>query len=744
MVTEKRQARPLREFSLPILSPTKLRAIVRIAIQQLGIAVLGLVLVQSNFAGGIFLATAPFAFGLVAALPIKFIGMGVLGAASGSLLLLAWPGNLTVMTTIGLAGLCNFGLRQVNFPRRMAAPLCASVCAALSGVAAVIAQPTNWQAWPFTFGGTVLAGCAAYFMFMLQGIARQQERWALTRRQWAAAALCGIILLTTLSGLAWGGFILAHALGVLLVLAAAYLWREQGGAIAGLCAGTACLLAGSSTIVFIAFALGGLLAGVFSNPRKQAGWLGKLAEQFAQPQAQFTTPGDASKRVANLAQALQRVGDYVTEVAQGLVDTAPPAEQNIYDCVEQTVCKCCPRHAHCYEKRGLETRKFYLNAVKKLRHESAFSPELCADLRRECGLTAACRNGAAFHAQLVRAYDNQAAQQHSAQANSQLRRTAAAQYAAVGQLLNETAAQLSQQNTLLNETAGQAAAVLREHGYLPRDVQCTRGDNNMATLIAEVVLEDDHSTRRQLAHALQKATGIAFSLPVITPGAGTTKLTMTQQAAFRLTIGTAQHGANAASLCGDYYDNFADSQGRHVLLVSDGMGTGSRAGLESALAAEIFGTLVRGGLGFVAATRMVNQALLLKGSDESLATIDAIGVNLFTGQVEFCKAGGAVSFVRRGGRAQQVELSALPAGILGNINPAEHHTTLAAGDVIVLVSDGMLGSDDTWICECLQSWDGDDMQELADYLAARAMALRELGGMREDDLTVVCGMLAAL
>ncbi|MCL2445153.1 MAG: SpoIIE family protein phosphatase [Oscillospiraceae bacterium] len=743
MVTEKRQSQIAQELALPALSPDKLRRVMTALAQQLGIALLGMLLVQATFAGDVFAATAPFALGLAAALPVKFLAAGVLGMAGGSLLLLAWPSNFTVMTAVALAGLCNFGLRQVKFSRGVAAPLSASACAMLSGVVTLIAQPAGRLAWLLMLGGAVLAGCVAYFMHMLQGVTQQHGHWQLTRRQWAAAALCAVMLLTALGGFTWGAFRPAYLLAALFVLAAAYVWHETGGAIAGVCAGTAFLLVGSNAAVFTAFALGGLLVGVFSSS-KRISWLSKLADKFAQPQAQLAQPGDASKRVAHLAQALQRVGDYVSEVAQGLAETAPPLEQNIVDSVEQALCKRCPRHAHCYEKRALETRKFYLNAVKLLGKSHVFSPEQCAELRRECGLTAACRNGTAFHAQLVRAFDAHAAQHQSAQANAQLRRTAAAQYAAVGQLLEDTAVQLARQDTVQNDTAYRAAQVLREHGYVPREVTCVRGSNHTATLTAEVTLEDDHSTRRQLVHALKKHTGIAFTLPDIAPGAGTAKLTMTQQAVFRMAIGAAQHGATPGSVCGDYHDNFADNQGRHVLLVSDGMGTGSRAGLESALAAEIFGTLVRGGLGFAAATRMVNQALLLKSSDESLATLDAVGVNLFTGQVEFCKAGGAVSWTRRSGRVQKVELSALPAGILGNINPAEHHSTLAAGDIIVLVSDGMLGTDDAWICETLQTWDGNDMQELADYLAVRAMELRELGGMREDDLTVLCASLLPL
>jgi len=86
-----------------------------------------------------------------------------------------------------------------------------------------------------------------------------------------------------------------------------------------------------------------------------------------------------------------------------------------------------------------------------------------------------------------------------------------------------------------------------------------------------------------------------------------------------------------------------------------------------------------------------------------------------------------------------VELSALPAGILREIRPATHRAVLESGDILVLVSDGVLCGGPDWLCAELESWEG-PMQALAEHLASLAVQKRQ-GSEREDDLTVVCAML---
>ncbi|MCL2300242.1 MAG: serine/threonine-protein phosphatase, partial [Firmicutes bacterium] len=114
--------------------------------------------------------------------------------------------------------------------------------------------------------------------------------------------------------------------------------------------------------------------------------------------------------------------------------------------------------------------------------------------------------------------------------------------------------------------------------------------------------------------------------------------------------------------------------------------------------------------------------------------------NLYTGEVEFCKAGGAPSYLRRRGKATCVELSALPAGILREIRPARQRAMLEAGDILVLVSDGVLCGAEDWLCAELERWEGTAMQALAEHLASVAVQNRQ-GSEREDDLTVICAML---
>jgi len=367
--------------------------------------------------------------------------------------------------------------------------------------------------------------------------------------------------------------------------------------------------------------------------------------------------------------------------------------------------------------------------------------------RRECGITQPCRHGEALCRALQRAYDIHCAKKAGNHAETQLRRTATEQFDSLSLLLEEVGAGLARQKAFDAQTAESAMRVLEDHGFRPSGVVCAHGEEKAALLYARVLPEADHSSREELTSAIGRATGISFEPPSHTPAADSeTLLTFCQRPLYALKTGAVQMSSSRSDYCGDYFDCFNDNNGREILIISDGMGTGGRAAVDSALATEIFSCLIRTGLSFEGAVRIANQALLLKSSEESLATLDAAGINLYTGEVEFCKAGGAASFLRRRGAASKVELSALPAGILRSIRPARFHAMLEPGDILVLVSDGMLGGaqDAGWIGAALEAFEGDDMQELAELLAGQAVRLRQQArgqDMREDDLTVICGKL---
>ena len=204
---------------------------------------------------------------------------------------------------------------------------------------------------------------------------------------------------------------------------------------------------------------------------------------------------------------------------------------------------------------------------------------------------------------------------------------------------------------------------------------------------------------------------------------------------YRVQSGCAQHSCGNAQLCGDSWECFTDGNGRQIAIISDGMGTGGRAAVDGAMASGILSRLIKAGIGFDAALKIVNSALLVKSGDESLATIDLAALDLYSGNVEFMKAGAPISLLRKSGRTVVIDAPSLPIGILNDINFTKSSDSLSDGDLLILVSDGALAAGDDWLSDTIETWSGQVPQELAEEIVTQAIARR--GDGHDDDITVV-------
>ncbi|MCL2105510.1 MAG: serine/threonine-protein phosphatase [Oscillospiraceae bacterium] len=479
-----------------------------------------------------------------------------------------------------------------------------------------------------------------------------------------------------------------------------------------------------------------------------------LRQRFVFSYAALVPPAglEAGLRLTETSDAVRRISAYVEEVARGLEQLCAPLEHGVCARTEAAVCADCPEHSYCWREKAAQTADFFSELLRRLRETNAMSVAETRKIREQCGFGQSCRRVDALCESLERAYFSYTARADCHQKAAQLRQSAAEQFNALADLLDDLCDQLTQSESCESETAEAAARALEEFGHRVNAVSCVRDASGIAVLTARLLPAEEYIRRETLTSAVRRATGLRFDLPsssALEKEGGEIILHFKQQPQYHITLGAVQMSSSSSVYCGDYFDCFSDGRGHEMMILSDGMGTGGRAAVDSALATEIFSALTRSGLRFACAMRIVNAALLVKSCDETLATLDAAGIDLYTGEVEFCKAGGAASFLRRGGRATQMELSALPAGILRQIRPAEEVARLDAEDIVVLVSDGMLSDEDSWLCGELELWtDGaGDMQALAEHLAATAVqrrAERQDGNEREDDLTVICAQLHAL
>jgi stage II sporulation protein E len=85
-----------------------------------------------------------------------------------------------------------------------------------------------------------------------------------------------------------------------------------------------------------------------------------------------------------------------------------------------------------------------------------------------------------------------------------------------------------------------------------------------------------------------------------------------------------------------------------------------------------------------------------------------------------------------------VEAVSLPAGILEDTAFADTSVTLHTGDLLVMVSDGALQGDGSWISGELERAGMQEPQKLAEHLLRCARAHT---GERADDITVLVAQL---
>lgn len=210
---------------------------------------------------------------------------------------------------------------------------------------------------------------------------------------------------------------------------------------------------------------------------------------------------------------------------------------------------------------------------------------------------------------------------------------------------------------------------------------------------------------------------------------------------YRLLVGAASAGREGG-ISGDTYSCIQIPGGRYALILSDGMGTGAEAAAESATTVTLLEQLLRAGFGEELAVKTVNSLLLLHSPVETFATVDMAVVNLYTGRLQWVKIGAAPGFIyRRDGTAEIIRTPSLPVGIVNPIEVVVVERELAAGDTLLLVTDGLLEAgrsgeeEGEWLLDCLREAGNGDPEKISNFLLNRAHLAA--GGPLPDDATVV-------
>ncbi len=233
--------------------------------------------------------------------------------------------------------------------------------------------------------------------------------------------------------------------------------------------------------------------------------------------------------------------------------------------------------------------------------------------------------------------------------------------------------------------------------------------------------------------AVARITGRGIRVLEAEPDGKQCMLVMEEAQQLTATMGTATIPISATGVSGDVAGERRMERGRVLFALSDGMGAGEAARGESDTALRFLFNLYDAGFSRDITLESVNRLLLERGAD-MYATLDAVYLDLRSGEAEFMKYGAPPSFVYRGGKLHVVSAEALPAGILSEAVPAVSTAKLRRSDAVFLFSDGALDALGAYTQTAIEAAmrKGRTTQEVAQEL----LRIAEERG-RSDDMTVM-------
>ena len=191
-------------------------------------------------------------------------------------------------------------------------------------------------------------------------------------------------------------------------------------------------------------------------------------------------------------------------------------------------------------------------------------------------------------------------------------------------------------------------------------------------------------------------------------------------------------------ISGDTSRAFETGDGHFFSLISDGMGSGAQARDTSELVADLLISALDFGAGEVTVMELLNKLIRARG-DECSATVDLFSVDLYTGESYFIKSGAAPSYIKRSSGARgsdslfRIRSRTAPIGLLRDIDSERIRVELENEDVIVMLSDGITGGEDTgWLAKLLARPIKSDLSSYADFILSEAMK----NTSPTDDMTV--------
>jgi len=208
----------------------------------------------------------------------------------------------------------------------------------------------------------------------------------------------------------------------------------------------------------------------------------------------------------------------------------------------------------------------------------------------------------------------------------------------------------------------------------------------------------------------------------------------------------AYHYQPAREVGGDFYDFLRLDEGRIGLVIGDVSGKGIAAALVMANTQSVLRAVARrGNIAPGQALAEANEVLYAYIPSGTFVTCFYGVLDLESGRLVYANAGHDPPYSQRGGDAQELRARGMPLGLMPGMPYEEKEAVLAAGDDLLLYSDGLVEAHDPEgdmfgfprLRKLIMAQSAGSGEELVDFLLAELTRFTGTDSEQEDDITLV-------
>lgn len=331
---------------------------------------------------------------------------------------------------------------------------------------------------------------------------------------------------------------------------------------------------------------------------------------------------------------------------------------------------------------------------------------------------------------------------------AEMRRNFIRQLGRIGEIITSFQSEIAEQSVKVDCFERRIRDRMRHMGVLVvRAVPMQGKSGRIEVYVSCLALSDAVVTGSQMAVPVGKILGksmvcVAKGENVV--GKQEEMFFFVEEGKYMLTTGVVRKNRAGEQFCGDNFSVTKLDTQKAVLMISDGMGFGESAYVKSEQIVELLEQLLSAGFCRDLAIELLNSFISFLAEGNSSSTLDLTMIDFYTGDVDFIKLGASTTFIKRTDRVECICSTSLPVGLMEQIEFDTCGRKLYHGDMIIMVSDGILDgilfeNKETYLAELIAETKTNNVQVMAQTILEHVEDMHR-GNMRDDSTVLVAGL----